>query len=101
MSVLTNSKKIELSLFYLPLILRTDLKFPLNIVAFCFENINSSLANETLSYSEWDKLDRILPRVSWIKMWDKCRRLRKAIKQKGYKLKMIEDDDTDIEIHLL
>ena len=101
MSDLTNIRKRELSLFYLPLILKAEPKFPLNIVGFCYENINSSLANETMPYFEWDKLDKILPKVSWLMMWDKCRRLRKAIKQKGYKLKMIEDDDTDLEIHLL
>jgi hypothetical protein len=93
--------KMKVAMFYLSVILQSNSMFPLEIVNFAFETIHSSVANQALSNIEWYKLERLLPEVSWFTQWDKCRRLRKAVKRKGYKLKAIEDwEFADIDIHL-
>lgn len=90
---LTEDDKLKVALFYLPIILRLDIQFPTNIVKFAFETVHSCLAKQALSYTEWQKLDKLLPEVSWFNQWDKCKRLRKAIKRKGYNLIYMEDNE--------
>lgn len=101
-SELSGEDKMKVAMFYLPVILQSNSMFPLYIVNFAFETIHSSVANQTFSNVEWYKLERLLPEVSWFNQWDKCKRLRKAMKRKGYRLKAIEDrEDSDLDIHLL
>ena len=101
-SGLSNEEKMTVALFYLPVILQSKSTFPLHIVDFAFETIHSSVAKQTLPNREWDRMGKLLPEISWFNQWDKCKRLQKAMKQKGYKLKTVEDkEDSDIDIHLL
>jgi len=99
---LSDENKMKVALFYLPIILQSNNRFPLHIVDFCFEIIHSSLASQTFPSKEWDRIEKLLPEVSWVYQWDKCKRLRKAMKRKGYKVKFIENNkDSELDIHLL
>ena len=51
--------------------------------------------------SEWYGIEDLLPNVAFYNQWDKCKRIRKAIKQKGYKIKEIENYDNELDVHLL
>jgi hypothetical protein len=59
---------------------------------------------ENLAYTEdkWKKLQSLLPEISWLNQWDKCKRVRKAIKKKGYNIKKLDEyNDNELDIHLL
>jgi hypothetical protein len=99
---LSSEDKMKVALFYFPIILQVNNIFPFHIVNFAFEIIQSSGAKQIFPNSEWDRIEKILPENSWVNQWDKCKRLRKAIKRKGYKLKTIgEKEGSDMDIHLL
>ncbi|NMM62216.1 hypothetical protein HBE96_05855 [Clostridium sp. P21] len=99
---LTYEDKMKVALFYFPIILQSSTIFPLHNVNFVFKMIYSSVAKQTFPNSEWDKIEKLLPENSWFNQWDKCKRLRKAIKRKGYKLKIVEsNENSDIDINLL
>lgn len=99
---LDDKQKENISDFYLPIILRSNEYFPDNIVAFAVTNIHDRLAQLMYPEIKWEKLQMLLPEISWLNQWDKCKRLRKAIKKKGYKIKKIEQfNDDELDIHLL
>ncbi|WP_312561938.1 hypothetical protein [Anaerospora sp.] len=92
--------QMKVALFYFPIILLSSNIFPLYVVKFAFTIIHSSVAKQEFSNYEWAKFERLLPENTWFNQWDKCKRLRKAIRRKGYRLKIIEEI-SDFEIHLL
>lgn len=73
--------------FYLPLILRSSTKFPNDLVAFAVTNVHDRLANLLYPEDRCRKLQTLLPDTTWLNQWDKCKRVRKAIKKKGYNIK--------------
>jgi hypothetical protein len=77
---------LSLSLFLLPILILTNRKFSDKIASFIFITINEKLANQKLDYDSWEKIDKILPEVSWFRAWDKCKRLRMAFLQRGYQI---------------
>jgi hypothetical protein len=77
-------KKSEIALLYLPIILKVRLKFPNDIVNFCFNIVNDLLADDKISWDEWRKVNLLLPQAPLIQNWDKCRRLKRAFRNKGY-----------------
>lgn len=77
-------KKSDIALLYLPIILKVSLKFPNDIVSFCFNIVNNLLATDKIDWDEWRKVDSLLPQTPLIGNWDKCKRLKKAFKNKGY-----------------
>ena len=88
--------KLKLAYFLMPIILRVKYAVPNNIVTFSFEHVHQSLANNVLPISEWKKLNKLLPET-FFDGWDKCKRLRKAMKKRGYNLKMLEKYNDDEE----
>ncbi|WP_195984452.1 hypothetical protein [Clostridium sp. D33t1_170424_F3] len=88
--------------FYLPLILRSSTKFPNDLVAFAVTNVHDRLANLLYPEDRWRKLQTLLPDTTWLNQWDKCKRVRKAIKKKGYNIKKLDAyNDNEMDIHLL
>ena len=99
---LSSNQKDSLADFYLPIILRSSTSFPNNIVAFTVSNVHDRLANLTYPEDKWQKLQSLLPEVSWLNQWDKCKRVRKAIKKKGYSIKKLDQyNDNELDIQLL
>lgn len=83
---LSDNYTFILAQFFIPIILLKKELFPKDIVRFSFNIINNRIAEQKFDYQKWEKLERLLPEVAWYNSWDKCKRLRKAIKQKGYKI---------------
>ena len=99
---LSEEQKNEVADMYLPFILRGNYNFPDKIVAFSVLNIHERLLR--LSYPEvkWRKLQRLLPEASFFNQWDKCKRLRKAMKKRGVNVKQLNAyNDSELDMHLL
>lgn len=77
--------KQEFAFFVLIAILSHSKAFPERIASYAFKSVHVILAKDKLEYDKWEKLDILLPRLEWHKMWDKCKRLRRAAEMKGYK----------------
>lgn len=69
--------------FVLPLILRSDVPVSPELVDFSFRTVHALLAQNSMNYSRWECLSSLLPEIPWYQSWDKCKRLRKAARQKG------------------
>ena len=102
-SHLLEQNKINIALFYFPIILKTKTKFPVRIVAFAFETTHAAVAvDKNITEHEWSRLEKLLPSPKLFESWDKCKRLRKAIRKKGYRPKDFDnEDDSEMDIHLL
>ena len=81
---ITENSQLTLAQFFLPLILTSNETVTDDFVKFSFTPIYNKLAKNQFSYERWIKLESILPSVPWYNSWDKCKRLRKAMKEKGY-----------------
>ena len=99
---LSSRQKDNLADFYLPIILRSSHSFPDDIVAFSVNNVHDRLANLDYPEDKWKKLKTLLPETTWLNQWDKCKRVRKGIKKKGYNIKNFNEyNDNGLDIHLL
>lgn len=88
-----------LACFLLPICIIEDYLLPTDIVKFSFSIANNLLATQSFPDNEWEKLDKILPEVAYYNNWDRCKRLRKGFKKKGYHIK--EADEDKLPVHLL
>ncbi|GHV78039.1 hypothetical protein AGMMS49942_28600 [Spirochaetia bacterium] len=79
--------KVSLAIYFLPIILHSGYKYSSNLVHFVFYTINDKLANDSIDFESWSKIDKLLPEISWYASWDRCKRLRKAFKNSGYSFK--------------
>ena len=99
---LNSKQRDSLADFYLPMILRSSNSFPDDIVAFAVNNVHERLENIAYPEDKWKRLQHLLPEASWLNQWDKCKRVRKAIKKKGYNIKKLDEyNDNNLDIHLL
>ena len=99
---LSEYQKNEIADFYLPFIICSKDVFPYEIVSFTVTNVHDRLSKLTYPEEKWDKLQKSLPSVSVFNQWDRCKRLRKAIKKKGYDIKQLNKyNDNELDIHLL
>lgn len=99
---LTDNDKRELALVYFKFIMKSIRKYPSDIIKFTYNVINDYLAKENTNKIYLDKIEEFLPKLEWYNNWDRCKRLQKAIKKKGYSLRDIDVyDNEDIDIHLL
>ena len=69
--------------FVLPLILCSNVAISSELLNFSFCTVHTLLAQNSMDYSRWECLSSLLPEIPWYQSWDKCKRLRKAAKQKG------------------
>ena len=77
--------KEEFAFFVLIAILSHSKAFPERIASYAFKSVHASLEKDQLEYDKWETLDVLLPRLEWHKMWDKCKRLRRAAEMRGYR----------------
>lgn len=73
--------------FVLPLILYFNVDVSPKLLDFAFYTVHNLLAQNSMNYVRWECLSSLLPEISWYQSWDKCKRLRKAAKQKGVHIK--------------
>ena len=69
--------------FILPIILRSKVNFPTELIDFAFSTVHYILYHNEMEYQKWEKLSVLLPEIQLHNMWDKCKRLRKASKEKN------------------
>ena len=93
--------KSKIYWYYFTLILNYSEKFPVDVASEVFVNIHNSMLNKKEVCSEWYDIEDLLPNVAFYNQWDKCKRIRKAIKQKGYKINELEKYDNELDVHLL
>lgn len=99
---LSEYQKNEIADFYLPFIICSNNMFPYEIVAFAVTNVHDRLSKLAYPEEKWNKLQKSLPSVTVFNQWDRCKRLRKAIKKKGYDIKQLNKyNDNEMDIHLL
>lgn len=83
---LESHSRLALAQFFLPLILMSNESVADDFIEFSFYPIHDELAINQFDYEQWIKLKPLLPSMSWYNSWDKCKRLRMAMEQKGYLL---------------
>lgn len=99
---LNEYQKNEIADFYLPFIICSHDVFPYEIVSFAVTNVHDRLSKLVYPEEKWGKLQKSLPPVTVFNQWDRCKRLRKAIKKKGYDIKQLNKyNDNEMDIHLL
>lgn len=99
---LNEYQKNEIADFYLPFIICSKDMFPHEIVSFAVTNVHDRLSKLAYPEEKWEKLQRSLPPVTVFNQWDRCKRLRKAIKKKGYDIKLLNKyNDNELDISLL
>ncbi|WP_366924200.1 hypothetical protein MFMK1_001158 [Metallumcola ferriviriculae] len=81
---INEDSRFLLAQFFLPIMLMSKDDVTKEFAEFVFYPIDAKLANQQFDYDQWQKLDKLLPRLSWYNSWDKSKRLRKAMKRKGY-----------------
>lgn len=80
----SDKEKELLAKFLMPFCLIEDYIVGIDIAEFSFNIVNRMLAIQIFPEDEWNKLERILPEVAYYNNWDRCKRLRKGFRKKGY-----------------
>lgn len=88
----------KIARFYIVLILKNEYKFPDDILSFSFARVYSELANQKFPQDEWEKMEYLMPEFGYHN-WDRCKRLKKSLKKRGYSKKEFESDE--LEVYLL
>lgn len=88
----------KIARFYIILILRSEYKFSDHILTYSFVKVYSELANQQFSQEEWEKMEYLMPEFGYHN-WDRCKRLKKSLRKKGYTKKELEPDE--LEFYLL
>lgn len=95
----TEEKKL-LSRFLMPICLMVDYTFQNDIIRFVYNQVDHMLATQSFPENEWEKLEKLLPELAWYNNWDRCKRLKKGLKRKGYQIKELREKD-DLPSYLL
>lgn len=80
----SDKEKELLARFVMPFCLAEDYIIGVDIAEFSFNIINRLLATQTFPEEEWNSLEKMLPEVAYYNNWDRCKRLRKGFRKKGY-----------------
>lgn len=97
-NVLFEEYKSKIARFYIILILKTEYKFSDDILSFSFAVVYSELATQKFPQDEWEKMEYLMPEFGYHN-WDRCKRLKKSLKKRGYSKKEFESDE--LEVYLL
>lgn len=73
----------KIARFYIVLILRSEYRFPDEILSFSYSRVYNELANQKFPQDEWEKMEYLMPEFGYHN-WDRCKRLKKSLKEKGY-----------------
>lgn len=73
---------VETCSFSLALAFRLDGTKAAELCRLSFQNAHAAAANQTMPYSAWRMLESVVPHISWLKDWDRCERMRRALIQR-------------------
>lgn len=97
----SNKDKESLALFLVPLCIIEDYLLDEDIAKFTFDIVNRLLSIQEFPEDMWNELQKKLPEVAFYNSWDRCKRLRKGFRKKGYSFLHKEKKDDDLPTHLL
>lgn len=82
---IAHQNAIALSRFLMPIALKNSGEDADYLAKFSFAYIHEALSKNELDWRTWKLLDPLLPELPWhwFRSWDKCERLRMAMKRKG------------------
>lgn len=86
-----NVWKKKIGLQYVVLIFSIDYRFQNELVASVLIPIYNSALRNSLDMKDWYYFQYLLPELEPCYAWDKCKRIREALNQRGYKIKDIND----------
>ena len=81
-----NDIRGQLSIKFFKIIFGSSNHFSEEFVKNVVGEVYQQLEKNQLSFDDWMQIEYLLPSVDVQYSWDKCLRVRKALKQKGYKL---------------
>lgn len=87
----------KIARFYMILILKSEFKFSDEILSFSFTRVYSDLANQKFPQDEWEKMEYLMPEFGYHN-WDRCKRLKKSLKKRGYTKREFESDEIDVSL---
>ena len=70
--------------FFIALCFNEDYILEKEIAKFAYKETYNMLAKQSFPETEWEKLEVCLPEVAWYNKWDRCKRLKKGLKKRGY-----------------
>lgn len=100
LEICNTEQKDMLSTFLIPICLTVDYMVQNDIVRFAYKRVNHLLAIQSFPENEWEKLEKLLPELAWYNNWDRCKRLKKGLKKKGYHIKELQEKE-DLPEYLL
>lgn len=97
----SNKDKESLALFLVPLCIIEDYSLDEDIAKFTFDIVNRLLSIQEFPEYMWNELQKNLPEVAFYNSWDRCKRLRKGFRKKGYSFLYNKEKKDDLPTHLL
>lgn len=83
----SNKKKIHME--YMVILFSSEQKFDIKFVEEIVKDIYMELLENRMSIEDWNKFQYVLPQVEACYAWDRCRRVRNALEQRGYHIQDI------------
>lgn len=80
---------MQLYLEYMLIIFSTDICLKVELVESVVQPVYEKMLNNVISIDEWNYFQYLLPEVEPCKSWDKCLRIREALKLRGYSIRGI------------
>lgn len=77
-----DERMYDCAIFLLPIILKEYKCASNKLIKFVYEKIYSTLEKSAMDYTQWKKIDPLLPQVDIEQSWDKCLRLKLAFQDK-------------------
>lgn len=93
-SILFEEYEGKVARFYIVLILKNEFRFSDEILSFSFNRVYSDLANQKFPQDEWEKMEYLMPEFGYHN-WDRCKRLKKSLKKRGYTRREFESDEME------
>ncbi len=73
---------VEICTFSLALAFRLNGPKAAELCRLSFQTAYAAAANNTMPYSAWSLLESVVPHISWLKDWDRCERMHRALIQR-------------------
>jgi hypothetical protein len=70
---------VETCSFSLAIAFRHSGQLSADLCKLSFQNAHAAAAAQTMPYSAWSMLEALVPHISWLKDWDRCERMRRAL----------------------
>lgn len=82
--IVNESNRKEVNIEYLLIIFCSEYKFDIKFVEKIVKEPYMDLMDNKMTIEEWNKFQYVLPQVEACYAWDRCRRIRNALDQRGY-----------------